>query len=137
LTDENHLDAGKPHYTEIHRPQCLGTYIQVDNNKLVLRICTHDVSPEFNFMFRNADTNYKWHPYKDYKKFYPNWLISTESPKTGPKYWEWFIATYNANIVKWVNSAPTPVDAEGWNYITEEDAIDNLSVTYGLRTETD
>jgi len=30
-----------------------------------------------------------------------------------------------------VNVAPTPVDAEGWNDITEEDAIDNLSEAYG------
>ena len=26
LTNENHLDSGKPHYTEIHHPRCLGKY---------------------------------------------------------------------------------------------------------------
>jgi len=137
LTDENHPASGKPHYTEIHRPQCLGTYTYEHTKQVVLKICTCDVNPESNTTFRNADTNNEWHPYKEYKKIYPNWLISTESPKTGPKYWEWFIATYNSKIVRWVNSAPTPVDAEGWNDITKEDAIDNLSETYGLRTETD
>jgi len=137
LTDENHLESGKPHYTEIHRPQCLGKYQYTSNRKMVLKICTHDVNPEANYTFKNAATNHEPHPYKEYKKIYPNWLISTESPLTGPKYWEWFIATYNTEIVEWTKAAPTPVDAEGWNDITEEDAIDNLTETYGLRTETD
>ena len=137
LTDENHLDSGKPHYTEIHRPRCLGSYVHTSNNKLVLKICTHAVNPEANYTFKNAKTDNEPHPYKEYKKIYPNWLISTESPQTGPKYWEWFIATYNTEIVEWVEAAPTPVDEEGWNEITEEDAIDNLSETYGLTTETD
>jgi len=137
LTDENHLDSDKPHYTEIHRPQCLGGYVNLKTNKLALEICTHDVNPEANYTFQNAATNHERHPYKKYKEIYPNWLISTESPKTGPKYWEWFIAAYNTKIVQWAQAAPTPVDEEGWNDITEEDAIDNLAETYGLSTETD
>ena len=137
LTDENHLDSGKPHYTEIHRPRCLGKYTYTESNKLVLKICTHAVNPEANYTFKNAATNNEPHPYKEYKKIYPNWLISTESPQTGPKYWEWFIATYNTEIVEWTQAEPTPVDEEGWNDITEEDAINNLAETYGLTTETD
>ncbi|XP_065900804.1 interferon-induced very large GTPase 1-like isoform X2 [Dysidea avara] len=134
LTDENHLDSGKPHYTEIHRPRCLAKYKHIGDNKLVLKTCTN-VEADYNF--KNADTNDVYFPFKEYKKIYPNWLISTESPQTGPKYWEWFIATYNTEIVEWIHAAPTPVDAEGWNSITEEDAIANLSEAYGLRTETD
>ena len=57
LTDENHLDSGKPHYTEVHRPQCLGTYTYIENKKLVLKICKCDISHEGNSHFRNADTN--------------------------------------------------------------------------------
>ena len=133
LTDENHLDSGKPHYTEIHRPRCLAKYKHIDDNKLVLETCTNI---EADYIFKNADTNDEYLPFKEYKKVYPNWLISTESPQTGPKYWEWFIANYNTDIIKWLRAAPTPVDAEGWNDITEEDAIDNLTEAYGLRTET-
>jgi len=39
LTDENHLDSGKPHYTEIHCPRCLRKYKHIDDNKLVLKTC--------------------------------------------------------------------------------------------------
>ena len=137
LTDENHLESGKPHYTEIHRPSCLGKYVYNKDNKLVFTTCIKVVNPEGDYKFRNADTNNEYHLYKEYKKIYPNWLISTESPQTGPKYWEWFIAKYNTKIVEWANAAPTPVNEEGWNDITEEDAIDNLSEAYGLTTETD
>ena len=137
ITDENHLDSGKPHYTEIHRPSCLGRYVYSSDNKLVFTLCTKVVDPDGDYRFKNADTNNEFHLYKEYKNIYPNWLISTERPTTGPKYWEWFIATYNTEIVEWANAAPSPVDAEGWNNITKEDAINNLSETYGLTTETD
>ena len=139
LTDENHLESGKPHYTEIHRPKCLGRYTYVRNKKLVFNTCT--LAIETDAAFRNSDTDQKWHPYKDYKTIYPNWLISSESPKTGPKYWEWFIAKYLSELIEWSNAAPTSLEDEdtgeplGWEDITEEDAIDNLSETYRLNVD--
>ena len=135
LTDENHLDSGKPHYTEIHRPKCLGGYTYVKNKKLVFDTCT--LAIETDACFRNSDTNQEDHPYKDYKKIYPNWQISTESPKTGPKYWEWFIASYLKELTEWNNAEPTSLQDQGWQDITEEEAIDNLSETYGLNIDQD
>lgn len=135
LTDEDHLtgENPRPHYTEIHRPKCLGGYTYITNNQLVLDICTKAI--ESDATFRNADTNGEFFPYKKYKEKYPNWLISTESPKNAPKYWEWFIATFNSEVVEWNEAKPTSVIEQGWNDITEEDAIDNLSQTYGVNTE--
>ena len=135
LTDENHLDSGKPHYTEIHRPKCLGGYTYVKNKKLVFDTCT--LAIESDASFRNADTNQEDHPYKEYKKIYPKWQISTESPKTGPKYWEWFIAKYLSELIEWNSAEPTSLQDQGWEDITEEDAIDNLSETYGLNIDPD
>ena len=132
MTAINHLETS-PHYTEIHRPKCLGGYTHEEDGKLVFEICTKAI--ESNDSFKNADTNNDYHPYKEYKKIYPNWLISTESPKTGPKYWEWFIAKYNSELVAWNEANPSPVDDQGWQYITEQDAIDNLSITYKLNVK--
>ena len=136
LTDEDHLigDNPRPHYIEIHRPSCLGKFTYKKNKKLVLDVCTKAIESD-TACFRNADTNGEYFPYKNYKDLYPNWLISNESPKTRPKYWEWFIATFNSEVVAWNNAAPTSVTNEGWNDITEEDAIDSLSQTYGLQTD--
>ena len=133
LTDENHIQSKKPHYTEIHRPRCLGGYTYTKDNKLVFEICTKAIKNDSEF--KNADTENQYHPYKEYKKIYPDWLISTESPLTGPKYWEWFIATYNSELVTWNEADPSPVHDQGWEDITEEDAIDNLSMTYGLNVD--
>ena len=135
LTDENHLDSGKPHYTEIHRPKCLGGFTYAKNKQLVFDTCT--LAIENNLSFRNADTNQEYHPYKEYKKIYPNWQISTESPKTGPKYWEWFIASYLSKLTEWNSAEPTSLQDQGWQDITEEEAIDNLSETYGLNIKID
>ena len=63
LTDENHLESGKPHYTEIHRPKCLGGYTYVKNKKLVFDTCTFAI--ESDASFRNSDTNQEDHPYKE------------------------------------------------------------------------
>ena len=135
LTDENHLKSKKPHYAEIHRPNCLGGYTHKEDNKLVFEICTKSV--ESDVSFKNADTKDVYIPYKEYKRFYPNWQISTEAPKTGPKFWEWFIATYNSEIVEWIEAAPSPVYSQGWQNITKEEAIDNLTETYGLNVDQD
>ena len=135
LTDENHLDSGKPHYTEIHRPKCLGGYTYVKNKKLVFDTCT--LAIESDASFRNADTNQEDHPYKEYKKIYPNWQISTESPKTGPKYWEWFIASNLTELTEWNSAEPTSLQDQGWQDITEEEAMDNLSEAYGLNINPD
>ena len=136
LTDENHLQSGKPHYTEIHRPMCLGKHTYSKNKQLIFNTCT--LSIETNATFRNSDTNQEDHPYKEYKRIYPNWLISNESPKTGPKYWEWFIAKYLTELIEWSDAAPTllkDLKALGWDDITEEEAIDNLSAAYGLNVD--
>ena len=133
LTDENHLHSKKPHYTEIHRPKCLGGYTYVKNNKLVFDTCIRAIDSDASF--RNSDTNQEDHPYRLYKKKYPDWQISTESPKTGPKYWEWFIATYLSELTEWNSADPTSLEDQGWKDITEDDAIDNLSETYGLNID--
>jgi len=136
LTNENHLELGKPHYTEIHRPRCLGGYTYIKDSKLVLETCVKAIESD-SASFKNADTNDELHPYKEYKKIYPNWQISTESPKTGPKYWEWFIATYISELIEWNKAEPTTVDEQGWQDITEGEAVDNLSEAYNLTVETD
>ena len=135
LTDENHLESKKPHYTEIHRPKCLGGYTYVKNNKLVFDTCIQAIDNDTSF--RNSDTNQEDHPYKEYKKIYPKWQISSESPKTGPKYWEWFIATNLSELIEWNEAEQTSLEDRGWEDITEEDAIDNLTVTYGLNVDPD
>ena len=130
-TDEDH--DGNPHFTNIHRPECLGRMTWEQTRLLVLDICSESVEGEC--LFRNSETNYQWVPYKDYKRIYPQWLISNEKPADGQTYWQWFCAKFNSQIVKWVGSNPTPVHW-GWQRITKEEAIHSLSAMYGTKTDT-
>ena len=130
LTDPNHAECGKDHFINIHRPQCLGKYLWVKSEKLILDLCTYLVESEYQF--RNKDTNYQWFPYKDYRIFYANWCISNESPTEAPKYWQWFISCYLKEIIKWAGAAPTSIDHLNWGAVSQEMAIASLSEVYKI-----
>ena len=130
-TDGNH--EGKCHFSEIHRPQCLGRYIWLYNWKMVLNTCTASI--ESKDTFQNSDTEYKPHPFKEFQKIYPTWVISNESPKAGPKYWQWFCATFNTQIIDWIGCIPTSVQDLGWHDITGKDAIDSLYEAYRIKVD--
>ena len=128
LTDKNHLDSKIDHYTEIHRPSCLGRCTYQKDKKLAFDTCNTNIKSTASF--QNFDTGNEPCPFKKYRKIYPYWNISTKNSKTEPKYWERFIAKYNAELVAWNEAGPSPVDDLGWENITEEVAIDNLSKEY-------
>ena len=129
-TDEDHDE--NVHFTNIHRPECLGKCTWEGSNLLVLDICSESIESES--LFRNSDTKNEWVPYKKYKSIYKQWVISNEKPKDGQMYWQWFCAKYNSQIVRWVGSNPTPVNL-GWKSITKEEAIRSLAATYGTKTD--
>ena len=132
-TDENHESQdGNCHFTNLHRPECLGRTTWEDSNELVLDICSEAIESETSF--RNSDTKLEWVPYKKYKDIYPKWVISNEKPKDGHTYWQWFCAEYNYDIINWIGAAPTTVDS-GWKKITKEEAIRSLSLTYGAKVD--
>ena len=130
LTDSDHASSGKDHYVNIHRPQCLGKFTWDKSKELIFDMCTFSVESENQF--KNSDTNYKWVPYKEYRSIYKNWCISNESPKEAPKYWQWFVHKYIADIIQWVRSAPTAVDKLGWGGVSEKDALASLSKVYKI-----
>jgi len=131
LTDPDHLKLGKVHFAEIHRPQCLGGYVRVTSNRLELEICTEAIESDYA-TFKNKDTYNVHIPCKDYKKIYKDWLISNEKPRSGPIYWQWFCAEFNAQIVDWIGCTPTPVPSS-WKRLTKDDAINSLSELYGSK----
>ena len=128
LTDPNHASCGKDHFINIHRPECLRRNRWDESKQLVLEICTCSVESEDKFY--NADTNYEWHPYKEYRSLYKNWCISNESPKEAPKYWQWFISHYLNDIIQWAGAAPTSINHLNWGAVSQEMAVASLSEVY-------
>ncbi|CAB1440542.1 unnamed protein product [Pleuronectes platessa] len=75
----------KQHHAAIHRPQGLGRVRCISSEKLVNSLCTTDVHSDGKF--RNTATKEKWHPYKDYTKYYPDWIIPPDSTTEASDYW--------------------------------------------------
>ena len=130
LTDPNHAACGKDHFINIHRPQCLRKYRWHKTKKLILDVCSYSV--ESDNMFYNADTNYEWHPYKDFRSLYKNWCISNESPTEATKYWQWFISRYLSDIIEWAGAAPTSISHLNWGAVSQEMAVASLSEVYKI-----
>ena len=75
--------------------------------------CTYSVESD-----NNADTNYEWRNYKDYRSLYKNWWISNESPTEVSKYWQWFISHYFNDIIQWAGAAPTTINHLNWDAVS-------------------
>lgn len=93
-TNENHPDSILHSVT--HRPQCLGGYSWDTDNTMVLDVCTFLV--DSNKRFKNKDTDQKYHPYNDYKKFYPRWDIPKEKSLQASEFWIWLVGKFSTEI---------------------------------------
>ena len=128
ITDPNHVACDKDHFTNIHRPSCLGKYKWKESRKLVLDLCT--VKIQSSRSFKNPDTKDEWVLYKDYRTIYEYWYISNHSPTEAPKYWQWFISHYYEDIIQWLEAEETPLDDLNWKAVTQEMAVASLAEVY-------
>ena len=129
ITDPNHVACGKDHFTNIHRPSCLGTYRWNESRKLVLDLCTVKIESN-RWSFKNPDTKDEWVPYKDYRTIYKHWYISNNSSTEAPIYWQWFISHFYKDIIQWLGAEETPVDDLNWKAVTQEMAVASLAKIY-------
>ncbi|RXM95668.1 Interferon-induced very large GTPase 1 [Acipenser ruthenus] len=119
------------HHASVHRPQGLGTYRYVTNKKLTETICTSDVFSENTF--QNSDTEWKPHPYKDYRRFYPDWNIAPDPSIKASDYWKYVLTTFNNVFAKEYNAEPADVPEE-WKNITVEQALTSLNEVFNIKT---
>ncbi|XP_023255190.1 up-regulator of cell proliferation-like [Seriola lalandi dorsalis] len=94
----------KKHHAAVHRPQGLGRYRNIDTQKLVATLCTTDVHSEGKF--RNADTNWEPHPYKDYTTYYPDWHIPPDNTIEASDYWKYVLVQYNDRFAQRYQANP-------------------------------
>ncbi|XP_060924819.1 up-regulator of cell proliferation-like [Limanda limanda] len=113
----------KMHHAAIHRPQGLGRFTCVSSKKLVNSLCTTDVHSDR--VFRNSDTKEKWHPYKDYNKYYPDWIIPPDSTIEASDYWKYVLVQYNDRFARIYEVKPADVP-EAWRKLTKEQALKGL-----------
>ncbi|KAM9305325.1 up-regulator of cell proliferation-like [Gastrophryne carolinensis] len=115
--------GGEEHFATFHRPKGLGGYRWEKDGALVSDICSTAVVSDVNF--RNSDTGGNWHPYKDYRKYYPKWTIQPEYNKEASDYWKYIFVQYNDQFAKVHDAKPAKLPA-GWRNITKANALQSL-----------
>ncbi|KAM8763429.1 up-regulator of cell proliferation-like [Acanthopagrus schlegelii] len=118
------------HHAAVHRPQGLGRYRNKDTEKLVPTLCTTDVHSESTF--RNTDTKWERHPYKEYTTYYPDWHIPPDSSIEASDYWKYVLVKYNDRFAQEYKAKPADVP-EAWRRITKEQALKGLKDAFNIK----
>ncbi|XP_031179373.1 interferon-induced very large GTPase 1-like [Sander lucioperca] len=118
------------HHAAVHRPQGLGGYRFVATEKLVETLCTTSVHSKDRF--KNTDTKWKYHPFKKYTTYYPDWLIPPDSTFEASDYWKYVLVQYNERFAQEYKAKPADVP-EAWRRITKEQALKGLKDAFNIK----
>ncbi|XP_065450273.1 up-regulator of cell proliferation-like [Chrysemys picta bellii] len=127
-------DAGTPAHTEhfaaVHRPEGLGAYWWVTTDILSYDICSSSVAS--NGTFRCTETKWEPHPYKDYRKYFPDWRIQPDPSITASDYWKFVFKEFNHQFAEAFDALPADFP-EDWCKITKEQALESLKEAFKLK----
>lgn len=119
----------KNHHAAIHRPQALGRCRDEDTAELIVTLCTTSVHSESQF--KNTDTNFEWHPYKEYTTYYPDWIIPPDPTIEASDYWKYVLAQYNDRFALTFMAKPADVP-DAWRMITKKQALKGLKHAFNV-----
>ncbi|XP_073491686.1 interferon-induced very large GTPase 1-like [Aquarana catesbeiana] len=113
----------KEHFASRHRPRGLAQHKDEQTGALDHTICSTNVIS--NRSFRNADTNWKTHPYKDYQTIYPDWAIYPDTNDNSSDYWKFVFKELHYDFSDLLKAKPANIPKE-WHGITEDQALKSL-----------
>ncbi|KAM3921248.1 up-regulator of cell proliferation-like [Leptodactylus fuscus] len=119
----------KEHFASLHRSGGLGQCRWVQHEMLVTDICTTAVVS--NCTFRNSVTDGKYHPYKEYRTYYPDWAIQPDPSIESSDYWKYIFVQFNKDFAEEYNAKPAELP-EDWKKITKESALLSLKKTFNV-----
>ncbi|XP_073403595.1 interferon-induced very large GTPase 1-like [Dendrobates tinctorius] len=117
------------HFASVHRPQGLGQYRDHSSGILVKSICTTSIVSSVSFS--NSDTGGKWHPYKEYRTYYPDWSIDPDPSIESSDYWKLIFAKFNGEFAEAYNAEPAELPGD-WKEITEKNALNSLKKIFNI-----
>ncbi|KAM7163263.1 up-regulator of cell proliferation-like isoform 2-T2 [Macrochelys suwanniensis] len=118
------------HFATVHRPQGLGQCKNKRTGMLEYSLCSSDVVS--NAVFRNSETEEKFHPYKDYRRYYPDWRIQPDPSIDTSDYWKFVFNRFNYKFAKKYNAKPANLP-QGWKKITKEQALESLEEAFNIK----
>ncbi|XP_067425468.1 up-regulator of cell proliferation-like [Emydura macquarii macquarii] len=120
----------KEHFVSVHRPKGLGRVRNRDSQKLDHSICSSDVVS--NCSFQNVDTAGKFHPYKDYRHYYPDWLIQPDTSIDASDYWKFVFKEFNDQLAGKYHAKAADLPGD-WKNITKEQALQGLKEVFYMK----
>ncbi|KAM5151688.1 uncharacterized protein ACMZJ9_009929 [Mantella aurantiaca] len=117
----------KEHFSSIHRSTGLGKWIWMNDDTLVIDICSSLVVSSASF--RNVHTGYAFHPYKEYRTYYPDWAIQPDPSIESSDYWKYIFAHFNKKFAKKYNAEPAELPGD-WKKIPKAQALDSLKKVF-------
>ncbi|XP_063791244.1 LOW QUALITY PROTEIN: interferon-induced very large GTPase 1-like [Pseudophryne corroboree] len=118
------------HSASVHRPKGLGKYRWSRDETLVTDICSTAVVS--NVRFRNSDTDGKWHPYKEYRAYYPDWVIQPDATINSSDYWKYIFVQFNKKFAETYDAKPAVLPND-WKRTTREQALQSLEAAFTIK----
>ncbi|XP_072897912.1 up-regulator of cell proliferation-like [Hemitrygon akajei] len=112
------------HSSKQHRPRGLNRCQLIDSERLAMGICTASVTSDRSF--QNKDTNWEFHPYKDYRTvndYYKSWIIQREISAQAASYWKKVFYIFNQQFADEYGAKPAEIDGSwniDWEVVREE-----------------
>ncbi|KAL8176537.1 UNVERIFIED_CONTAM: hypothetical protein K2H54_036067 [Gekko kuhli] len=118
------------HFASVHRPEGLGRYRNYETNVLVYSLCSSSVNSKG--LFFNVDTAGKYHPYKQYRQYYPDWRIQPDASITASDYWKFVFKKFNQQFAKEYHALPADLP-EDWERLTKQQALESIQETFNMK----
>ncbi|XP_045921299.1 uncharacterized protein LOC123980795 [Micropterus dolomieu] len=118
------------HFAKLHRPEGLGRFRWERTEKLVIDICSSLVNSEARF--RCDATKGEYHPYKDYRDIFPDWIIQSDVSLEASDYWKYVLAKFNKEFAEAYNAEPADIP-EIWKTITHKQAEASLKESFNIK----
>ncbi|XP_073491928.1 up-regulator of cell proliferation-like [Aquarana catesbeiana] len=116
-------DEHKEHFATIHRPEGLRRYRWSDTQILTTDICSKSVVSDGKF--KCSDTEWKSHPFKEYRTIFPDWSIQPDPSIESSDYWKYIFMMFNEEFAEEYDAKPAEIP-DGWKSITREKALQSL-----------
>ncbi|KAM9398954.1 interferon-induced very large GTPase 1-like [Salvelinus alpinus] len=118
------------HFTSIHCPQGVSGWRNSFTQVLLTAICSSKVISDNTF--QTTVTGGKPHPYKEYQKYYPDWIITGDPSIKASDYWKYVMATFNKIIATDTDARPADIPGD-WKKLTPDDAMKSLKESFNMK----
>ncbi|XP_078508728.1 interferon-induced very large GTPase 1-like isoform X2 [Lissotriton helveticus] len=122
----------REHFASVHRPQGLGGARWDSTGKLLFSLCSTEVVS--NATFRNVNTGFQPHPYKDYRAYFPDWCIQPDASIEASDYWKFVFKQFNKQFAEMYSAGPANLPSD-WKRISKKQAKKSIQEAFNMKEQ--